>query len=68
MMSAINTTVIWHRVQKSEEIHYEKASSEVFHLLDLNYSVTGLLEISVTFNSGACEKTSAIEYLGKVLQ
>ena len=68
MMSSIKTTVIWHRVQKSEEIHYEKASSEVFHLLNLNYSVTGLLEIFVTFSSAACEKSSAIEYLGKVLQ
>ena len=68
MISAINTTVIWHRVQKSEEVHYEKASSEVFHLLNLNYSVTGLLEISVTFSSAVCEKSSTIEYLGKILQ
>ena len=55
--------VSWHRVQSSEDIHYESVSTDEFHQLNLNYSVTGPLEIAVTF-SGACEKTSAIEYTG----
>ena len=58
------TTISWHRVQSSEDIHYESVSTEEFHQLNLNYSATGTLEVAVTF-SGACEKTSAIEYNGE---
>ena len=64
MTSIEVTTISWHRVQSSEDIHYENASTEEFHQLNLNYSVSGQLEIAVTF-SGACEKTSAIEYTGE---
>ena len=35
-------------------------------LLNFNYSVTGLLEIAVTFFSDSCEKSSVIEYIGKI--
>ena len=65
MMSIEETTISWHRVQSSEDIHYESVSTEEFHQLNLNYSVTGPLEIAVTF-SGAREKTSTIEYTGEL--
>ena len=54
------------RVQNSGGILYENTSTEDFLLLDLNYSVTGLLEITVTFSSDTCEKSSVIKYLGKM--
>ena len=40
----------------------ESASSEESHQLTLNYSVTGLLEISVTFSSHVCSKTTVTQY------
>ena len=64
MTTIEETTISWHRVQSSEDIHYESVSTEEFHQLNLNYSVTGPLEIAVTF-SGAREKTSTIEYTGE---
>ena len=51
------------RVVSSDGLHYDgKASSEGSHLLTLNYSVTGVLEISVTF---ANSSTAVTHYLGK---
>ena len=58
------TTVSWHRVQSSEDIYYESANTGDYLLLNLNHSMTGLLEITVTFSSGDCEKPSAVEYFG----
>ena len=62
------TTVSWHRVQSSEDIYYESASTGDYLLLNLNHSMTGLLEITVTFSSGDFEKSSAVEYFGNILQ
>ena len=56
------TTVSWHSVQSCEDIYYESANTGDYLLLNLNHS--GLLEITVTFSSGDCEKSSAVEYFG----
>ena len=45
----------------------EIASSDESHLLILDYSVTGLLEISVTFFSDVCSKTTVTQYHGKTV-
>ena len=47
--------------------HYERASSEDSHLLTLDYSETGLVEIAVTFSSAVCNKTTVTHYLGKTV-
>ena len=62
------TIVSWHRVQSSEDIYYENANTGDYLLLNLNHSMTGLLEITVTFSSSDCEKSSAVEYFGNKLQ
>ena len=55
-------------VHSSEDLHYDDiTSSEESHLLILNYSVTGLLEISVTFSSHVCSKTIVTQYHGKTV-
>ena len=58
------TTVSWHRVQSSEDIYYESANTGDYFLLNLNHSMTGLLEITVTFSSGDSEKSSVVVYFG----
>ena len=64
---AEETTVSWHKVQSSEDIYYESASTGEYLLLHLNHSMTGLLEITLTFSSGDCEKSSInTEYFGKM--
>ena len=60
------TTVSWRRVQGSEDIYYESGTDD-YLLLNLNRSMTGLLEITVIFSSGDCEKSSIkTEYFGKM--
>ena len=50
-------------VQSNGGLHYdESASSEESHQLTLSYSVTGQLEISVTFSSHVCSKTTVTQY------
>ena len=47
--------------------HYERGSSEDSHLLTLDYSETGPVEIIVTFSSAVCNKTTVTHYLGKTV-
>ena len=51
----------------NKDVFYESAFSEQLHTLILNYSLTGLLEIAVTFSSGVCNKTSVTQYHGKTV-
>ena len=54
------TTASWQGIQRSE-------CTGDYLLLILNHSMTGLLEITVTFSSGDCEKSSiTTEYFGKM--
>ena len=63
----MNTSITW-QIVDTEDIHYERASSDRYHTLNLNNSVTGvLLEIAVTFSSGVCNKTSVTQYHGKTV-
>ena len=55
------------RVKSSKSIHYKNTSTEDFLLWNFNYSATGQLDIAVTFSSDTCEKSSVVQYLGKVL-
>ena len=64
-MTSHDTVISWHEVLSSESVHYENASSEDFHQLKLDYSVTGLLEIGVIFMSDSCTKSSLTQYTGK---
>ena len=61
-MTSQTPTISWRRVQNK---HYEKASSKDYHQLQLNHSVTGLLEINVTFSNSACEKSNTVQYTGE---
>ena len=58
----MNTTISWHGVHSSGATHYERGSSEDSHLLTLDYSETGPVEIAVTFSSAVCNKTSSLTY------
>ena len=64
-MTSVNTTISWRGVHSSGARHYERGSSEDSHLLTLDYSETGPMEIAVTFSSAACNKTTVTHYLGK---
>jgi hypothetical protein len=55
--------ISWHRVHGSEGILSERANSEGSHLLKLDYSETGPLEITVKFSSHVCSKSTVIHYL-----
>ena len=57
---AVNTTISWRGVHSSGARHYERGSSEDSHLLTLDYSETGPVEIAVTFSSAVCNKTTTI--------
>ncbi|CAI8005357.1 hypothetical protein GBAR_LOCUS4180 [Geodia barretti] len=59
-MTAVNTTISWGGVHSSGARHYERGSSEDSHLLTLDYSETGPVEIAVTFSSAVCNKTTTI--------
>ena len=64
---ALNTTISWRGVHSSGATHYERGSSEDSHLLTLDYSETGPVEIAVTFSSAVCNKTTVTHYLGKTV-
>ena len=61
-MSSYNVTTIISWRGNSGATHYERGSSENSHLLTLDYSVTGPMEIAVTFSSAVCNKTSSVNY------
>ena len=63
----LNTTISWHGVHSSGATRYERGSSEDSHLLTLDYSETGPVEIAVTFSSAVCNKTTVTHYLGKTV-
>ena len=65
-MTAEATTISWVGVSGAMR-HYERVSSEGSHLLTLDYSETGPVEISVTFSGHLCNKTTVITYLGKTV-
>ena len=64
-MEPVNTTISWRGVHSSGARHYERGSSEDSHLLTLDYSETGPVEIAVTFSSAVCNKTTVTHYLSK---
>ena len=67
-MTSVATTISWVWVHSwGDTRHYERVSSEDSHLLTLDYSETGPVEISVTFSSHLCNKTTVTHYLGNVL-
>ena len=58
-------TISWRRVHDSGDEYYENVGSKEYHQLLVNHSMTGLLEITVTFSSSVCEKSSSVEYTGE---
>ena len=66
-MESMSTTISWHGVNSSGATHYERGSSENSHLLTLDYSETGPVEIAVTFSGAVCNKTTVTHYLGKTV-
>ena len=66
-MTSVTTIISWHGVHSSGATHYERGSSEDSHLLALDYSETGQVEIAVTFSSAVCNKTTVTHYLGKTV-
>ncbi|CAI8044963.1 hypothetical protein GBAR_LOCUS24887, partial [Geodia barretti] len=60
VIEPVNTTISWRGVHSSGARHYERGSSEDSHLLTLDYSETGPVEIAVTFSSAVCNKTTTI--------
>ena len=65
-MTSVNTTISWVGVSGATR-QYERVISEDSHLLTLDYSETGPVEISVTFSSHLCNKTTVITYLRKTV-
>jgi hypothetical protein len=63
VIEPVNTTISWRGVHSSGARHYERGSSEDSHLLTLDYSETGPVEIAVTFSSAVCNKTTVTHYL-----
>jgi hypothetical protein len=61
-MTSQTPTVTWHRVQDSEDKYSEKAGSKNYHQLYINHSVTGMLDIDITYSNGVCEKSNATKY------
>ena len=67
-MTSVTTTISWVWVHSSGATrHYDRVSSEDSHLLTLDYSEIGPVEISVTFSSHFCNKTTVNTYLGKTV-
>ena len=65
-MTSQTPTVSWCRVQESEDKYSEKASSKEYHQLHINHSVTGMLDIDITYSNGVCEKSNATKYNGEL--
>ena len=63
----MSKTISWHGVHSSGATHYERGSSEDSHLLTLDYSETGPVEIAVIFSSAVCNKTTVTHYLSKTV-
>ena len=59
----MNTTISWRG--RDGATGYERAGSGDSHLLTLDYSETGPVEIAVTFSSSVCNKTTITHYNGK---
>ena len=67
-LSSLIPIISWYSVSSSEDfIYYENASSEQSHLLTIDYSERGPLEIRVTFSSDVCSKATVIQYNSKSL-
>ena len=64
-MISVNTTISWRG--RDGATGYERAGSGDSHLLTLDYSETGPVEISVTFSSSVCNKTTITHYNGKII-
>ena len=60
---SVNTTISWRG--RDGATGYERAGSGDSHLLTLDYSETGPVEIAVTFSSSVCNKTTITHYNGK---
>ena len=61
---SVNTTISWRG--RDGATGYERAGSGDSHLLTLDYSETGPVEIAVTFSSSVCNKTTITHYNGKI--
>ena len=61
---SVNTTISWRG--RDGATGYERAGSGDSHLLTLDYSETGPVEIAVTFSSSVCNKTTITHYNGKM--
>ena len=61
-MISVNTTISWRG-----STGYERAGSGDSHLLTLDYSETGPVEIAVTFSSSVCNRTTITHYNGKTI-
>ena len=57
---SVNTTISWRG--RDGCTGYERAGSGDSHLLTLDYSETGPVEIAVTFSSSVCNKTTITHY------
>ena len=62
---SVNTTISWRG--RDGATGYERAGSGDSHLLTLDYSETGPVEIAVTFSSSVCNKTTITHYNGTML-
>ena len=63
-LSSVNQIISWHSASMNDIIHYENDS---YYLLTIDYNETGPLEITVTFSSNDCNKTTVIQYNSKSL-
>ena len=61
---SVNTTISWRG--RDGATGYERAGSGDSHLLTLDYSETGPVEIAVTFSSSVCNKTTITHYNGEI--
>ena len=61
---SVNTTISWRG--RDGATGYERACSGDSHLLTLDYSETGPVEIAVTFSSSVCNKTTITHYNGEI--
>ena len=61
---SVNTTISWRG--RDGATGYERAGSGDSHLLTLDYSEIGPVEIAVTFSSSVCNKTTITHYNGEI--
>ena len=60
---SVNTTISWRG--RGGATGYKRAGSGDSHLLTLDYSETGPVEIAFTFSSSVCNKTTITHYNGE---